>query len=248
MLTVDTRRKRLAGVGAGALLVLLAPSRASASPPAPAAIQVRFAMAEATLETESTWAKKTRFLTGGLGVGLGAATIGIGSVLLARDATAGGVVIVGQGGLALLSGIHGLLWRRDPFEELMRDVERTRRQGGASAESMHRLEVRWYELALTQRKWRHIEGGASAALGGILVGAAAVIAAAPGDMDATLRGLYTRSLLGTGIGALVVGIAKLVVPSAVERSYVAFEQGGRAPVFRLSPLPGGSTLSLGASF
>lgn len=169
-------------------------------------------------------------------------------MLLGRDATPGGVVIVGQGGLVLLSGIHGLLWRRDPFEELMREVENTRHHGGASAASLQRLELRWYELAVRERRRRRLEGGATAAVGGLLLGAAAVIAALPGDMDPTLRGLYTRSLLGTGIGSLGVAVAKLLVPTALERSYVSFERGTRTEPFRIMPLSGGSGLALGASF
>jgi len=249
MLTVDTFLRRSACF-AGFALLLSSPARASASPPTPPVVQMRFALAEATLETESMWAKKTRLLQSGLAVGLGAATVGVGSVLLGRDATPGGAILVAQGGLALLGGIHGLIWRRDPFEELMREVERTRRQGGASVESVHRLEARWYDLALRERRWRRLQGGGSMALGGLLFGAAAVIAALPGDMDPTLRALYTRSLLGTGVGALGVGLVRLLVPSSLERSYVSFEQGTRSTAFRVSPLAGagGSGLALGASF
>lgn len=246
MHTVDSLRRGVLRLAGWAIPIALATS-ARAEPPS-ASVRVRFALAEATLETESAWARKTRVLTGGLGVGLGAATVGVGTVLLGRDTTPGGVVVVGQGGLLLLSGLHGLIWRRDPFEELMRDVERTKRHGGASAVSLQALEVRWYELALRERRRRRIEGGIFTALGGVILGAAAVLAAAPGDMDPTLRGPYTRSLLGAGIGAIGVGLAKLFIPSALERSYVSFEHGTHSTSFRLVPLAGGNTISFGAAF
>lgn len=242
MMTVD-RFVRVLGL----LAVSLLPSVAAAEP-AFASVQVRFAVAESTLLTESESARKNRVLVSGLGIGLGVATAGVGSVLLGRDATPGGVVIVAQGGLLFFSGIHGLVWRRDPFEELMQDVERVKRRGGASEVSLHALETRWYELALRERRRRRVEGAISTAAGGLLFAAAAAIAVAPGDMDPTLRGLYTRSLLGTGIGAIGVGIAKLLIPSSMERSYTAFEHGVQASAFRIVPVAGGSSASFGFTF
>lgn len=227
--------------------VQLLPSAAVAQP-APASVQVRFAVAEATLTTESESARKNRMLVSGLGIGLGAATAGVGSVLLGRDATMGGVVVAAQGGLLFLSGVHGLVWRRDPFEELMQDVERMNRTGGTSAVSLHALETRWYELAVRERRRRRVEGALSTAIGGLLFATAAVIAALPGDMDPTLRGLYTRSILGTGIGAVGVGLAKLLIPSAMERSYTAFEGGVKASAFRVLPVAGGASVSFGFTF
>lgn len=123
-----------------------------------------------------------------------------------------------------------------------------KRQNGPTAASMHALQVRWYELATKERRWRTVQGGATTALGGALVAAAAVIAAIPNDMDPTVRALYSRMLLGSGVAGVGAGLSSLLIPSGIERGYSAFARSTRTPSFALTPLAGGAGLTLAASF
>lgn len=238
---------RFVGLAVGGVIslvssVALADADADGADPA-----VRLAFAESTLRTESEAAHRSRLLVSGLGIGLGGATVGVAGVLLAREVTPGAVVLVVQGSLVVGAGTYGLFWRRDPFEELQATLIGAKAIG-APAASVRAFEQRWYELAGRERQWRHIEGAASSVLGGGLLAAAVIVAATPGDVDPTTRGLYTRTLLGSGVALLGAGLGKLLVPSAVERAYSAFAGSTRAATFRISPLPGGTGLAFGARF
>ncbi len=239
---------RFVGLAVGGVIslvssVALADADADAADPA-----VRLAFAESTLRTESEAAHRSRLLVSGLGIGLGGATVGVAGVLLAREVTPGAVVLVVQGSLVLAGGTYGLLWRRDPFEELQATLDGAKVVGGPTAASVRAFEQRWYELASRERQWRHVEGAASSVLGGGLLATAVIVAAGPGDVDPTTRGLYTRTLLGSGVALLGAGLAKLLLPSAVERAYSVFAGSTRAATFRISPLPGGTGLTFGARF
>lgn len=208
---------------------------ATASEPTPA--RARLVLAESTLRAESASAHRGRVLGGVLGIGLGGATAGVATVLLAREVTPGAAILAVQGGVVVVGGVYGLL-RPDPFEELDTMLSRSEARGLPSAATVEALEQRWYELAVSERRSRLVQGTASSVFGGGLLMAGAIVAASPREMDPTTRGLYTRTLVGSGIALFGAGLAKLLVPSGVERGYSAFTGTARGPSYRVAALPG----------
>lgn len=223
--------------------VTSAPDRAHAASP-----DDRLAFAQAVVSAEAGPARRNRLLVGGLALGGGGLTATMGGVLLARHGRLDAAVLMAQGGVVLAGGTYSLLWHRDPFEELQMILDRMRAAGPASPESLHALQLRWYQLALAERRWRRLEGGASTIAAGGLFAAATVFVAAPGGMDPLVRGLYTRTLLVSGVGFLGAGLSRLLIPSGVERSYVAFAGVPASPAVSLSLSPGPGGLSLGGTF
>lgn len=195
--------------------------------------RARLVLAESTLRAESASAHRGRVL----GIGLGGATAGVATVLFAREVTPGAALLAVQGGVVVVGGVYGLL-RPDPFEELDTMLSRSEARGLPSAATVEALEQRWYELAVSERRSRLVQGTASSVFGGGLLMAGAIVAASPREMDPTTRGLYTRTLVGSGIALFGAGLAKLLVPSGVERGYSAFTGTARGPSYRVAALPG----------
>lgn len=198
------------------------------------------------LQQLSESAREDRLVSAWLGTSLGVAATGVGLLVDSEyDASYGQTVWI----LGLISLTGGLI------EFLMPSpLERFAAEWGTGSPNYTpaALEAAWREEADAARSGRHVAGVIGLSLGGLGLGAGALVLAGVGDYDRSKEAeLATISLLG-GAGFATLGALAFVVKSPLERQYLlAYPNAAVSSLpldVALVPTRGGGALQVMGSF
>lgn len=207
------------------------------------------------LEDVAEGERSHRLWGGVLGLGLGAALIPAGLVVMGREAgntkvaETEGYILLGVGIGAAIGGVLNFFIER-PVSQLLSTLDEQQRAGVAHDKIVAAVLAEWREAAESARLWRTIGGWVSLVGGVVIAGIGAGFAFMEPQEDFPHQ--YTHAaVLGVG-GAIcaLFGLQELLVRrEPVEHGYRAFSAArSSAPSLGLAPLPGGAAVSLSAQF
>lgn len=198
------------------------------------------------LDASATAAKRSRYLTGSLGLVLGGAQFGLGLYaqmefddVLRRAGTG---VMAGGGALMVTSALA--LASRTDIERIHRSADyKTLVRDPGDLAALARLHLRWAKAARTARISRRVFGAINLAGGLALAGVGGYFTFAARDDSERLLGL---NMGGAGLGLTSTGIYSIVIPSGTEQAWSDYRKTtgldpGR-PRISIAPAVGGMTV------
>lgn len=194
-------------------------------PPTDASVQVL----ESMLTYFRAESSRARSWSAGLKLAVGGVSIPAGALVLSRSLGVPGFVLVGNGTLAITSGILDLVVFREPFEELHQHFEARLAAGRTADEITRETETEWEEKARAVGRARTRSGILSSGIGVVLVSVGAAVAFGDLDFPTKESGVNERStfasmLFGFGALHLSTGAHALLVEDPIEAGWEGYRR------------------------